>query len=527
MTAPDFPFDHVGWLEHPHGIGRVGARHVGRTVAVIGAGIAGTVAADALSAVGLRPVVYDGVGVGGRMRSVPLRPDDPYPAELGAMRFSTRDHLVAHYLRDLGLRTYPFPNPLSPAAPRALVDVGGVRRVVGRGDLPADLAAVDRAWRATVEDVADVGLVGEALAERDAGTVLRIWPKIVRALDEVSLRSVLLESPHFTDRTSRDLFGHVGFGSGGWDTDFDNGVLEVLRVVAAGLDTDHVGVVGGCQQLPRLLWDRTRAATGQERLGGEVAAVVRDGAELVVTERSGRRTRHAAVVCTAPVRHLLVRLRVAEELLAPDVVRGAEGIHYMASSKVLVPVDRAYWLDPGQESLLSVLTDRYPRAVYLFGQSPEGPGTVCLSYTWNDDADVFRGMDAEARAEACLRYLDGVLPGHAVREHRRGPAVAVTWDEQEGCADAFSQNLPGQYDLQRGLYCDFVRPRPPGLGFYVAGDDVSWTGGFAGGAIATALNAVWGVARDLGGSSPPSNPGPGDRFAELAPVELGPRGPGA
>ncbi|WP_164477905.1 flavin monoamine oxidase family protein [Nocardioides pantholopis] len=520
MTAPDFPFDHVGWLESPHGIGRVGEQHLGRSVAVIGAGIAGTVAADALCAVGLRPVVYDGVGVGGRMRSVPLRADDPYPAELGAMRFSRRDALVGHYLRAVGLRTYPFPNPLSAAAPRALVDVGGVRRVVTRGALPGDLAAVDRAWRATVEDVADMRLVRDALAERDTGTVTRIWPKIVRALDEVSLRSVLLESPYFADRASRELFGHVGFGSGGWDTDFDNSVLEALRIVAAGLDTDHVGVVGGCQQLPRRLWHRTRAATGQAELGGEVASIVRDGAGLLVTERSGRSTRHAAVVSTAPVRHLLLRLRVAEELLTPDLVRAAEGIHYMASSKVLVPVDRAYWLDPGPPRLLTTLTDRHPRAVYLFGETADGPGTVCLSYTWNDDADVFRGIDAEDRAEACLRYLDGVLPGHGVREHRRGPAVAVTWDEQRGCVDAFSQNLPGQYALQRGLYCDFVRSRPPGFGFYVAGDDVSWTGGFAGGAISTALNAVWAVTRHLQGSCPVANPGPGDRYAELAPVEL-------
>ncbi len=38
--------------------------------------------------------------------------------------------------------------------------------------------------------------------------------------------------------------------------------------------------------------------------------------------------------------------------------------------------------------------------------------------------------------------------------------------------------------------------------------------------MTTALNAVWGVLRHLGGGCEADNPGPGDRFDELAPIEL-------
>lgn len=48
-------------------------------------------------------------------------------------------------------------------------------------------------------------------------------------------------------------------------------------------------------------------------------------------------------------------------------------------------------------------------------------------------------------------------------------------------------------------------------------------GGLAEGAVQTALNAVWGVMRQFGGATDPANPGPGDRFAELAPIVLGDR----
>jgi tryptophan 2-monooxygenase len=54
----------------------------------------------------------------------------------------------------------------------------------------------------------------------------------------------------------------------------------------------------------------------------------------------------------------------------------------------------------------------------------------------------------------------------------------------------------------------------------MAGDDVSWTPAWAEGAVQTALNAVWGIVHHLGGSCAPENPGPGDRFAELAPPAL-------
>ena len=36
----------------------------------------------------------------------------------------------------------------------------------------------------------------------------------------------------------------------------------------------------------------------------------------------------------------------------------------------------------------------------------------------------------------------------------------------------------------------------------------------------TALNAVWGVMHHFGGHTDPSNPGPGDVFDRIAPLEL-------
>ena len=57
-------------------------------------------------------------------------------------------------------------------------------------------------------------------------------------------------------------------------------------------------------------------------------------------------------------------------------------------------------------------------------------------------------------------------------------------------------------------------------GIFIAGDDVSWTPGWAEGAVQTALNAVWGIVEHLGGHTHDDNPGPGDRFEQLKPIDL-------
>ncbi|MFD9074048.1 FAD-dependent oxidoreductase, partial [Streptomyces lasiicapitis] len=109
-----------------------------------------------------------------------------------------------------------------------------------------------------------------------------------------------------------------------------------------------------------------------------------------------------------------------------------------------------------------------------------------------------------------------------IRSHIIAPPVAVSWENEPWFTGAFKANLPGHYRYQRRLFTHFMQGALPEhqRGFFLAGDDVSWTGGFAEGAVTTALNAVWGVVRHLGGGCHPANPGPGDVFAELAPLEL-------
>ena len=103
-----------------------------------------------------------------------------------------------------------------------------------------------------------------------------------------------------------------------------------------------------------------------------------------------------------------------------------------------------------------------------------------------------------------------------------GEPITVSWEADPNYMGAFKNNLPGHYRYQERLFGHFVQDELDATqrGIFLAGDDISFTAGWAEGAVTTALNAVWGVAKHLGGASAAENPGPGDVWSELAPVHL-------
>jgi len=64
IFGPDFPFAYDAWLNHKDGIGSVPERHLGKQVAIVGAGVSGMVAALELMRMGLHPVIYESGRIG-------------------------------------------------------------------------------------------------------------------------------------------------------------------------------------------------------------------------------------------------------------------------------------------------------------------------------------------------------------------------------------------------------------------------------------------------------------------------------
>ncbi|MEJ8278803.1 flavin monoamine oxidase family protein [Pseudonocardia spirodelae] len=540
--GPDFPFPYDEWLAHPGGLGRVPPERLGTEVAVVGAGIAGLVAAYELMRLGLRPVVYESSHLGGRLRSQPFEGADGIVAELGGMRFPRSSTAFHHYVELLGLRTEPFPNPLTEAAGSTVIDLHGETHY-GRtlADLPPFFTEVADAWASALEEGAGFSDLQEAIRERDTARVRALWAELVPVWDDRTFYDFVSTSKAFSELSfaHREAFGQVGFGTGGWDSDFPNSMLEILRVVLTGCDDDQVLVVGGVEQVPQGLWSRSPdhlvhwpPGTSLASLhgGGTRPGVARihrvDDDTIRVTDVYGGTRDVPAVLTTCQSWLLSTQIDTDESLFAQDLWMALDRTRYMQSTKTFVMVDRPFWrdVDPatGREVMSTTLTDRLTRSTYLFDNGPGRPGVICLSYSWMSDSLKMLPYPVEKRVALALAALRRIYPGVDVASHVIGDPITVTWESDPHSLGAFKGALPGHYRYNRRMYCHFVQDDlpPAQRGIFMAGDDVSWTPAWAEGAVQTALNAVWGIVTHLGGSTPPDNPGPGDRFAELAPPAL-------
>lgn len=540
--GPDFPFAYDDWIAAPGGLGRIPAERHGAEVAIIGAGAAGLIAGYELMRMGLRPIFFKSGQFGGRLRSQPFEGADGIIAELGGMRFPVSSTSFYHYADKVGVESSPFPNPLTETAGSTVIDLEGETHYAETlADLPPLYSEVARAYDEALEESAQFSALKAAIRARDAKRIKEIWNPIVREWDERTFYDFVVSSTAFRNLSfrHREVFGQVGFGTGGWDSDFPNSMLEILRVNVTELDENQRFFIGGVEQVPQRLWRHTPrnmahwpSGTTLAALNGGatrpgVARISRDEeGELVVTDRWGRSGTFAAVVATCQSHLLTTAIDTDELIFDQKLWMALDRTRYMQSSKTFVMVDRPFWKDKdpktGRDVMSMTLTDRMTRGTYLFDNGPGKPGVICLSYSWMTDLLKVLPLPVEKRVELALSSLAKIYPGLDIAGHIIGDPITVSWEDDPNFLGAFKGALPGHYRYNHRMFTHFMQQEmpPEQRGIFLAGDGVSWTPAWVEGASQTALNAVWGVMTHLGGSSGPDNPGPGDLIDELGPIAL-------
>ncbi|MBO6863950.1 MAG: FAD-dependent oxidoreductase [Alphaproteobacteria bacterium] len=543
IFGPDFPFEFDDWAKHPSGLGRLPTEKHGAKVAIIGAGLSGLVAGYELMRMGAHPILFESGQLGGRLRSQPFEGADDIVAELGGMRFPVSGTGFYHYADMLGLESRPFPNPLTPASGSTVIDLEGETHYAeSLADLPDLFREVAAAYDAALEEGANFTALKDAIKARDKARIKEIWDPLVRDWDERTFYDFVASSPAFQKLSfrHREVFGQVGFGTGGWDSDFPNSMLEILRVNVTDCDSHQRFFVGGVERLPQGLWRRASDSgihwpagtslqslnAGAPRPGATRIRRLADG-KLAVTDRWGREEAFDAVVATCQSWLLTTAIETEERLFSQKLWMALDRTRYMQSSKTFVMVDRPFWNDrdpeTGRQVMSMTLTDRLTRGTYLFDNGPDKPGVICLTYSWMSDALKMLPLPVERRVELALSALEKVYPKLDLPSHIIGDPITVSWEDDPNFLGAFKGALPGHYRYNHRMYGHFMqRDLPPDeRGIFLAGDDISWTPAWAEGAVQTALNAVWGVMTHLGGEAPKDNPGPGEAYPDWGPLDLG------
>ncbi|MFC3568047.1 flavin monoamine oxidase family protein [Paracoccus simplex] len=538
--GPDFPFAYDDWLRHPAGLGTIPPERLGTEVAVIGAGAAGIIAGHELMKLGLRPILYESARFGGRLRSEIFEGTEDIVAELGGMRFPVSSTGFYHYVDLVGLDSAPFPNPLTPAAGSTVIDLEGETHFARTlDDLPRLYHEVAAAYRAALNEHADFAALQQAVRERDVPGLKRLWDPLVAQWDERTFYDFVASSRAFQALSfrHREVFGQVGFGTGGWDSDFPNSMLEILRVNLLELDDNQHFILGGVETVLHRLWRQPAACAhwpaGTTLAGlnggatlGRACRIARRGGGFTVTDQWGNARDYAAVLATCQSHLLTTSVAVEEALFDQKLWMALDRTRYMQAAKSFVMVDRPFWkdIDPatGRPVLSMTLTDRLTRGSYFFDNGPDRPAVICLSYSWMTDALKVLPLAPEKRIALALDALEKVYPGVDIRSHIRGNPICVSWESDENFLGAFKGALPGHYRYNHRMYGHFMQADmpPEQRGIFLAGDGISWTPAWVEGAVQTALNAVWGVMAHLGGACHAENPGPGDLWPAIGPVAL-------
>lgn len=190
----------------------------------------------------------------------------------------------------------------------------------------------------------------------------------------------------------REVFGQVGFGTGGWDSDFPNSMLEILQVNLCGLDDAQRYIRGGVENVLHRLWRQeadcahwgrtTLCALNGGATRSRVTRIARgtDG-RIAVTDCWGRTDAYEAVLVTCQSHLLTTAIETDEALFAQGLWMALDRTRYMQAAKTFVMVDRPFWNDTdpatGRPLMSMTLTDRITRGTYFFDNGPDRPAVIC------------------------------------------------------------------------------------------------------------------------------------------------------
>ncbi len=429
-------------LETPeHGL-EVGARDR-KQVVVIGAGLAGLVAAFELKREGHQVTVLEAQNrVGGRIYTLRAPFAAGLYAEAGGMRIPRAHDLTLRYceLFDLPLRPFVMSNP------KALVHVGGERMTREEVDrepdrLPYQLEShergrtADQLWESAIGDL-------RALVEQDPDVA---WVQIVRDYDQYSLYEFLRFKGW--SRGAIEYFTVLNF----LESDMHNSLVEVLREDLGGAYVDMQEIAGGMDRLPNAFY----AQLGDEvRFGANVFAVDQDADGVTVhykTEAGRYSVRADYGIITVPFS--VLRTIEAVTPFSAGKQRAIRQLNYHASTKILFQVRNRFWEDDDGIRGGGTVTELPIRRMNYPTPDPDTTrGVLLASYTWGQDALQWGAMDEETRLEEALEDVARIHP--RIREEYEG-GTSHAWYSDRWARGAFAMFAPEQ---QTDLQADIERP---------------------------------------------------------------------
>ena len=452
-------------------------------VIILGAGIAGLVAAYELLKAGHDPIVLEARSrVGGRIQTVREPFETGLYAEAGAMRIPASHQLTMAYVKKFNLATIPF----TMGNHECYYHLCGqkVRMSDAKQDpecLGFELAAHERGkpasqlWQDSLQPI-----LAKLQAEGDDA-----WPEIIQQYDQYSTREYL-EKCGWSEGAI-EMFGVLENQEARLNYSF----VEALLAELGHAFTDMVFIEGGTDRLPQAFLPELGRRI---HFGANVAALDQTDDGVTVHYRTpigmNQVTGDYAIV-TIPfsvLRHI--------EVLKPfsrAKQRAIRQLHYNASAKIFMQTRRRFWEEDEGIYGGGTVTDLPIRNLYYPEHGREtGRGVLLASYTWAEDAQRWGSLSPTERIAQALENVAQIHP--QIKEEYEAGASKM-WHDDEFACGAFALFEPGQTTQ---IHESIIAPEGR---FHFAGEHASLTHRWIQGSIESALRAAQEIHTQAAGSA--------------------------
>ncbi|GAC56050.1 putative flavin-containing amine oxidase [Gordonia hirsuta DSM 44140 = NBRC 16056] len=396
---------------------------------VVGAGIAGLVAARRLTQRGIDTVVVEARdGVGGRLQNGELF--DDVPIDVGGQWVGPGQHRVLALLSELGLQTFP-----THVAGRHLAEIGG-KRVTYTGRIPrlsprilADLGQAQWRLDRTARRIAERT---DPWRDREAqhldGQTFASWVQRTartadgRAFFRLATQALFSAEPE--DLSALWALHYIGAGGG----------LDSLIETDGGAQQDRVvgGTVRIAEELAAQLGPRVVLGSPVTDIAWDPAAGPAEPTGVTVSGPGTRVHAERAVIALAPT--LAGRLRYSP-LLPTDRDQLTQRMPMGRVIKINVAYSEPFWRTAGFSGQAN--SDTRPMGTVFDNCLPGDDRGVLVGFLEGRHADAAARMEPEQRRRAVLDDLAGYFG-----EQARAPLAYL---EKDWAAEEFSRGCYGAF----------------------------------------------------------------------------------
>jgi len=478
-----------------------------KTVAIVGAGMAGLVSAWILNNTGFKIVLYEASSrVGGRVKTFREGFTSGLHAEAGAMRIPEKHELTRELCNYFKLKLIDFPAQNK----NTLVFINGVhvRRSVYEtnnfhfGKPYTQGRTAKEAFELTTNCLEEIYKKNEFdLDHISLGEYLRAFTKTKtrtktkkRSINPVTKDSI---KTAVITKADIDLIG-LEFGA----ADLHASLLEAYRDHYVMDDKNKHQIEGGMDLLPQKIAETIiDDVCYNARVTEIVTEIKKKGSrnfkiyyEHTVIHR--RYTSSADFVILAAPFSALTHVRLEDVLNDPARLHAIRNLHYENSTKIALEFKERFWEKEGIYGGNSV-TDLPIRWVY-YPSDEERPdninslrGILLASYTWGDDSLRWGSLNHDDRIRFALRDIAKL---HKITEYECEKllvgGMSHSWAEDEYTFGAFCLSYPHQ---EHALFDATWKPYN---GVYFAGEHTSLKHAWIEGAVESGIRVACEIYKD-------------------------------